>query len=58
MIHVLYIAAGTLLGVVFVKSEVLSWFRIQEMFRFQSVHMFGVIGAARVATAGQRCCSG
>jgi uncharacterized membrane protein YedE/YeeE len=42
----LYIAAGAMLGIVFVKSEVLSWYRIQEMFRFQSVHMFGVIGSA------------
>ncbi len=44
--HVLYVAAGILLGVVFVKSEVLSWYRIQEMFRFQSFHMYGVIGSA------------
>ena len=41
-----YFAVGTLLGVVFVKSEVLSWYRIQEMFRFESFHMYGVIGSA------------
>ena len=36
-------------GVVATKAEVLSWFRIQEMFRFQSFHMYGIIGSA-VAT--------
>ena len=41
-----YLATGTALGIVFVKSEVLSWYRIQEMFRFQSFHMFGVIAVA------------
>lgn len=41
-----YIAAGILLGIVFVKSELISWFRIQEMFRLQSFHMYGVIGTA------------
>ncbi len=41
-----YLATGTVLGIVFVKSEVLSWYRIQEMFRFQSFHMFGVIAVA------------
>lgn len=49
--HVLYVAAGMLLGIVFVKSEVLSWFRIQEMFRFQGFHMYGVIGSALVVAA-------
>ncbi len=42
----LYVAAGVLLGIVFVKSEVLSWYRIQEMFRFQSAHMYLVIASA------------
>jgi uncharacterized membrane protein YedE/YeeE len=41
-----YAAAGILFGIILVKSEVLSWFRIQEMFRLQSFHMFGVIGSA------------
>jgi uncharacterized membrane protein YedE/YeeE len=48
MIQGLYLVAGTLLGIIFVKSEVLSWFRIQEMFRFQSIHMYGVIGSALI----------
>ncbi|MGY2896417.1 DUF6691 family protein [Deinococcus sp. UYEF24] len=38
--------AGTFFGVVLVKSEAASWYRIQEMFRFQSVHMYGLIGSA------------
>lgn len=37
---------GVLLGIVFIKSEVISWFRIQEMFHFQSFHMFGIMGSA------------
>lgn len=41
-----YPGLGMLLGIIFVKSEVASWFRIQEMFRFQSIHMYGVIGGA------------
>ncbi len=41
-----YIAAGVLFGTVLIKSEVISWFRIQEMFRLQSFHMYGVIGSA------------
>lgn len=42
----LYVSVGVLLGIVFVKSEVLSWYRIQEMFRFQSAHMYLVIASA------------
>lgn len=41
-----YLAMGIVLGVVFTRSEVVSWFRIQEMFRFQSLHMYGIIGSA------------
>ncbi len=41
-----YLIAGTLFGIVLVKSEVISWFRIQEMFRFQAFHMYGIIGSA------------
>lgn len=41
-----YIVAGTLFGIIMVKGEVISWFRIQEMFRLQSLHMYGVIGSA------------
>jgi uncharacterized membrane protein YedE/YeeE len=43
---VVYFLLGVFLGVVFIKSEVSSWFRIQEMFRFQAFHMYGVIGSA------------
>lgn len=41
-----YTIAGILFGIILVKAEVISWFRIQEMFRLQSFHMFGVIGSA------------
>lgn len=41
-----YLIVGLLFGVVFVKAEVVSWFRIQEMFRLQSFHMYGIIGSA------------
>jgi uncharacterized protein len=41
-----YLFVGTLFGIVFIKAEIISWFRIQEMFRFQSIHMYGVIGTA------------
>ena len=37
---------GTLFGIVLIKGEVVSWFRIQEMFRLHSFHMYGVIGPA------------
>jgi uncharacterized membrane protein YedE/YeeE len=43
-----YVLIGTVFGIVFVKAEIISWFRIQEMFRLQSFHMFGVIGSAIV----------
>ena len=43
-----YLIVGILFGIIFVKSEVISWFRIQEMFRFQSFHMYGIIGSAIV----------
>jgi uncharacterized protein len=41
-----YLVVGTLFGMVFVKAEIISWFRIQEMFRFDSFFMYGVIGVA------------
>ena len=41
-----FVGAGVMLGILFMKSEVLSWYRIQEMFRFQSFHMYGVIAGA------------
>jgi uncharacterized protein len=43
-----YLILGILFGIIFVKAEIISWFRIQEMFRFQSFHMYGVIGSAIV----------
>lgn len=41
-----YLIVGIVFGIILVKSEVISWFRIQEMFRLQSFHMYGVIGSA------------
>jgi uncharacterized membrane protein YedE/YeeE len=46
-----YLVVGTLFGIVFVKAEIVSWFRIQEMFRLTSFHMYGVIGTAVVVGA-------
>lgn len=43
-----YLLAGVYFGVVLVKSEAASWYRIQEMFRFEAFHMFGLIGSAVV----------
>ena len=43
-----YLVMGLFFGIILVKSEVISWYRIQEMFRLQSFHMFGVIGSAVV----------
>jgi len=41
-----FLFIGILFGIVMTKSEVISWYRIQEMFRFQAFHMYGVIGSA------------
>ena len=41
-----YLLVGILFGIVLVKSEAVSWYRIYEMFRFQSFHMYGIIGTA------------
>jgi uncharacterized membrane protein YedE/YeeE len=46
-----YLLMGTLFGIILTKAEVISWYRIQEMFRLQSFHMFGVIGSAVVVGA-------
>lgn len=43
-----YLVVGVAFGIVFVKAEIISWFRIQEMFRLSSFHMYGVIGTAVV----------
>ena len=47
----MYLLIGSLFGIVLTKSEVVSWFRIQEMFRFQSLHMYGIIGSAVAVAA-------
>lgn len=44
-----YILVGILLGFVLYKSEAVSWYRIYEMFRFESFHMYGIIGSAVIA---------
>ena len=46
MKQIKFLFIGTLFGIIMTKSEVISWFRIQEMFRFQSFHMYGIIGSA------------
>ena len=46
-----YMVVGIAFGIVFVKAEIISWFRIQEMFRLSSFHMYGVIGTAVVVGA-------
>jgi len=43
-----YMIVGIVFGVAFVKAEIISWFRIQEMFRLDSFHMYGVIGTGVV----------
>ncbi len=43
-----FILAGVVFGIIMIKSEAASWYRIQEMFRFQSFHMYGIIGTAVV----------
>jgi uncharacterized protein len=44
--NIKYMIVGILFGILFVKAEIVSWFRIQEMFRLQSFHMYGIIGSA------------
>ena len=46
MKNIVYILLGTFLGLVLYKSEAASWFRIYEMFQFDSFHMYGIIGSA------------
>lgn len=41
-----FLIVGIVFGIVMTKSEAMSWYRIQEMFRFQSFHMYGIIGTA------------
>ena len=51
MKYIKYVLLGAFFGIILVKSEVISWFRIQEMFRLQSFHMYGIIGSAILVAA-------
>ncbi len=46
MNNIKYLIVGIFFGIAFVKAEIISWFRIQEMFQMTSFHMYGVIGTA------------
>ncbi|TJZ63348.1 YeeE/YedE family protein [Sphingobacterium olei] len=48
MKSIIYLIIGTFFGIVMYKSEAASWFRIYEMFNFQSIHMYGLMGSALV----------
>lgn len=48
MKYIKYLILGIVFGIVLTKAELISWFRIYEMFRFQAFHMYGVIGSAVV----------
>lgn len=48
MKYLKFLLIGMLFGIILVKSEAVSWYRIYEMFRFQSFHMYGIIGSAIV----------
>ncbi len=48
MKNIKFLIFGIAFGIILTKAEVISWFRIQEMFRFQSFHMYGIIGSAVV----------
>jgi uncharacterized protein len=46
-----FLALGILFGILLIKSEAVSWFRIQEMFRFQGFHMYGILGSGVAVAA-------
>ena len=46
-----FFSVGLLFGIIMTKSEAISWYRIHEMFRFESFHMYGIIGTAVVLGA-------
>ena len=48
MKYIKFIFAGILFGIVMTKSQATSWYRIYEMFRFESFHMYGIISVAVV----------
>ncbi|MEM8584658.1 MAG: DUF6691 family protein [Bacteroidota bacterium] len=51
MRNLIYLIIGVFFGIVMTKSEAVSWFRIQEMFRFESFHMYGIIGTSVIIGA-------
>lgn len=51
MKYLKFLLVGVFFGIVLVKSEAVSWYRIFEMFQFQSFHMYGIIGSAVVTGA-------
>jgi len=46
MKYIKFFIVGILFGIVMSKAEIISWYRIYEMFKFQSFHMYGIIGSA------------
>ena len=46
-----FFSVGILFGIILAKSEAISWYRIHEMFRFESIHMYGIIGVAVIVGA-------
>ncbi|MEE9437840.1 MAG: DUF6691 family protein [Saprospiraceae bacterium] len=46
MKYLKFLIAGIIFGIILAKAEVISWYRIYEMFRFESFHMYGIIGCA------------
>lgn len=46
MKYIKFLLVGILFGIIMTKAEIISWYRIYEMFRFESFHMYGVIGTA------------
>ena len=51
MKYIKFLIIGILFGIILSKAEVVSWYRIYEMFKFQSFHMYGIIGSAVVLGA-------
>lgn len=51
MRNIKFLLFGIVFGIILTKAEIISWFRIQEMFRFQSFHMYGIIGSAIIVGA-------
>lgn len=48
MKYIKFLFVGFIFGIILSKAEIISWYRIYEMFRFESFHMYGVIGSAVV----------